>query len=90
MMSNKSLALAVCVGSLAVAAPGAGAQTEGYNPVPGVTPGVVGNVTASAAPTQAPANELPFTGSDLAIVIAAAVVLMGLGLVVRRSSGDAG
>jgi hypothetical protein len=89
MMTKKRLALAACVGCLAVTAPTAAAQTEGYNPVPGVPPGTVGHITAAATPsTPAPAEELPFTGADLALVIAAALVLVGLGLVVRRSSND--
>lgn len=77
---------AACLALLGGPAGGAlAAQTEGYNPVPGAPAGVV-PTAQTAVPVRVEASPLPFTGADLIVVVGASVVLVSLGLALRRTS----
>lgn len=86
-MRRRTAATAACIACLAGPLPVAQAtETEGYNHVPGVLPGTVAAKRVAAPIAATRASSLPFTGSDLAMVGFGAVVLLGLGLTLRRSS----
>lgn len=60
---------------------------EGAGGVGGVTEGdVPGQTAPGGGPTAAARGTLPFTGLDLALMLAGGVLLLGVGLCVRRLS----
>lgn len=71
------IALALCVALLPATAFAASSTCQAYNPQ------TCSVTTTTTAPTT---SALPFTGLDLALLVAGGIVLMGAGVVVRMAS----
>lgn len=92
---KKFALLVMIVAAFAVPAP-AVAATNGYTNVPGAAQGGGGADGASSPAAEAVSSVsgdssgsvLPFTGLELALMLAAGVALLGTGLVLRRSGAQ--
>ena len=74
------IALVLCVALLPATAVAASSTCQAYNPQ-------LCSVTTTTPSTTVPSSStLPFTGLDVALLVAGGVVLMGAGVVVRMAS----